>query len=189
MTALYPAAAWTGEGLPPEGLKVEALIDGSGDWVEVTLKYQSLDFSVFQKADGTEFPLWNPQYSTFRPVRTAEQIEKDERLHALRNAATDIAKTLARFENDLPGGAAAQTVMEAMIEAGYRKHAAPVIEEDTSDIDYSIKPGDTVVTDHWTHSSLEVIDANWALRAVAVRLGPTGGIVVWPARGMKKVTQ
>jgi len=84
-TAIAKPAVWSGEGLPPAGLKVEALIEGNGDWVEVTLKYRSLDFSVFERGDGEEFPLWNPQYSTFRPIRTAEQIAAEAREKAAKH--------------------------------------------------------------------------------------------------------
>lgn len=53
-------------------------------------------------------------------------------------------------------------------------------------IDYSINKGDTVYTKTWSLTSLEVVDVNWALSAIAVRLGPDGGVVVWPAAGMSK---
>lgn len=56
----------------------------------------------------------------------------------------------------------------------------------TGPIDYSIKAGDRV-TNKWELNTLEVIDVNWALLAVAVRLGPNGGVVVWPVWGLKKV--
>lgn len=82
---------WDGVGLPPVGLKVEGLIDGNGDWREITLKYRSLDFSVFERGDGEEFPLWNPQYSNFRPIRTAEQVSAEEReigIQAIQDAYT-----------------------------------------------------------------------------------------------------
>lgn len=54
--------------------------------------------------------------------------------------------------------------------------------------DYSIKRGDTVRHPGWPYSDLEVIDVNWALSAIAVRLGPDGGIVVWPSWRFEKVT-
>lgn len=55
-----------------------------------------------------------------------------------------------------------------------------------ADIDYSIKKGDAVYHKRWSLTPLEVVDVNWALRAIAVRLGPTGGIVVWSAAGISK---
>lgn len=54
-------------------------------------------------------------------------------------------------------------------------------------IDYSIKRGDVVENDGWTLTTLIVEDVNWALRAVALRLGADGGLVVWPANGLRKV--
>lgn len=53
------------------------------------------------------------------------------------------------------------------------------------DIDFSIREGDTVFSKTWTLTPLIVESVNWALRAVALRLG-TGGIVVWPVAGLKK---
>lgn len=52
--------------------------------------------------------------------------------------------------------------------------------------DHSLKKGDTVYNKTWKLTSLEVVDVNWALKAAAVRLGPTGGIVVWPVAGLSK---
>lgn len=57
----------------------------------------------------------------------------------------------------------------------------------TKPIDYSIKSGDFVTSDNWPYGPLEVLDVNWALRSMAVRLGPDGGVVVWPVWGKKKV--
>ena len=54
-------------------------------------------------------------------------------------------------------------------------------------IDYSLKAGDHVTSDGWTISDLVVVDVNWALSAVAVRLG-NGGTVVWPAWTVRKVS-
>jgi hypothetical protein len=122
--ALNAAAAWTGEGTPPAGTQCEVAPDCMACvWSKATIlaagpKWFAADI------DGKHEVLSVRNYK-FRPIRTAEQIAAQEQLHAVRNAATDIAKTLARFENDLPGGAAAQTVIEAMIEAGYRKPVAP----------------------------------------------------------------
>lgn len=44
----------------------------------------------------------------------------------------------------------------------------------------SIRNGDWITHRGWTHSPVQVIDINWALGAVAVRLGRIGGTVVWP---------
>lgn len=43
-----------------------------------------------------------------------------------------------------------------------------------------IENGDWVTHPGWIHGPVKVINQNWALRAVAIQLGPKGGIVVWP---------
>ncbi len=52
--------------------------------------------------------------------------------------------------------------------------------------DYSIKKGDEVYAAGWTLTPLYVVDVNWALRAIAVRLGHTGDIVIWSVMGKVK---
>lgn len=51
-----------------------------------------------------------------------------------------------------------------------------------------IQNGDWVTHPGWIHGPVKVIDQNWALRAVAIQLGPNGGIVVWPMRADMKRT-
>lgn len=53
-------------------------------------------------------------------------------------------------------------------------------------VDYSLKKGDVVYEKTWRLTTLEIVDVNWALKAAAVRLGPTGGIVVWPVAGLSR---
>lgn len=58
----------------------------------------------------------------------------------------------------------------------------------TPNIDYSIKRGDIVATYPFSgHSELEVMDVNWALRAVAVRHLNAGSVVVLPAWSVRKL--
>ncbi len=57
----------------------------------------------------------------------------------------------------------------------------------TVQIDYSLKKGDQVVSDGWTVSDLTIVDVNWGLLAVAVKLGD-GGVVVWPAWRVRKIS-
>ena len=52
----------------------------------------------------------------------------------------------------------------------------------------NIKNGDWVNHPEWRHGPVKVIDQNWALRAVAIQLGPDGGIVVWPMRKDMRIT-
>lgn len=54
---------------------------------------------------------------------------------------------------------------------------------------YTLRPGDTVTSPQWTLTALEVVAVNWALGAVAVRLGPSGDVVVWPVKGLMKTSR
>jgi hypothetical protein len=56
-----------------------------------------------------------------------------------------------------------------------------------SQIDWTIKPGDLVVGDHWP-TPVEIVDINWALHAAAVELGPDA-IVVWPLWRLRRYTR
>lgn len=60
--------------------------------------------------------------------------------------------------------------------------------KDARPIDYSIKKGDIVYSKTWGGGKepVEVVNINWALKAIAVKLSPNGGIVVWPIEGMTK---
>lgn len=110
---------WNGEGLPPIGIKVDVLLAGNGsylpltpqEWQPMTMKYKSVDFCVFEREDGQEFPMWNPQYSKFRPIRTAEQI-----------AAKELRKII---ESGLDGMKTIDQVIDEIIDAGYRKQVQP----------------------------------------------------------------
>lgn len=55
-------------------------------------------------------------------------------------------------------------------------------------IDFSLKQGDKVYNRNWGNgmAQVEVVDANWALRAIAVRLAPDGAIVIWPADALRR---
>lgn len=45
-----------------------------------------------------------------------------------------------------------------------------------------IKDGDWITHPGWQHGPVQVIDMNWALGAVAIKLGQNGGVVIWPMR-------
>ena len=55
-------------------------------------------------------------------------------------------------------------------------------------IDYSLTRGDIAYSPRWGdgRAPVEVVDVNWALRAIAVKLAPNGGIVVWPAASLTR---
>jgi hypothetical protein len=73
--------------------------------------------AVFQYANIVSYS--SAQY--FRPIRTPEQIAADERLHNVRNACSAIAETLDDLRGKTMVERAALAVVEAMIDAGYRK--------------------------------------------------------------------
>ena len=104
---------WTGKGLPPIGLACEGRVQNGGEWKVMTLKYKSLDFSVFE-LDGEESPIWNPQYWEFRPIRTPEQIADAER------------KQVIAEMTEIAGGTYAprDCIVQRLYDAGYRKEAA-----------------------------------------------------------------
>ena len=52
----------------------------------------------------------------------------------------------------------------------------------------NIKNGDWVIHPGWRHGPVKVIDQNWALRAVAIQLGPKGEVVVWPMQKDMRLT-
>jgi hypothetical protein len=54
--------------------------------------------------------------------------------------------------------------------------------------DELIKAGDLVKSDGWSLTTLTVVDVNWALRAVAVKLGAHGATVIWPISSVTKDT-
>lgn len=64
----------------------------------------------------------------------------------------------------------------------------------SNDIDLTLAKGDLVYCSGWGNGKepVEIVDCNWALRAVAVRLtpqSPTAGIVVWPINGLTRAPQ
>lgn len=113
------APAWVGIGLPPIGLPCEGRPKSGGDWRTMTLRYRSLDFSVFE-INGEESPIWNTQYWAFRPIRTPEQIVAEEQAKAI-----DLAMRMINATTMVPGDQARQNiarhVVETMIKDGYRK--------------------------------------------------------------------
>lgn len=173
----YQPEPWVGEGLPTSETVCEVTTPAmDGTRIKVTIKYVGETRIIAHDGQGER--CWLISNCTFYPIRTPEQIAAEVRQRAIDGMV----------DAKIAGGLAPWACAE-LYDAGYRKQEAPPQqEEDTSDIDFSIKPGDMVQKDSWEHGPIEVIDVNWALRAVAVRLSPGAGIVVWSPRGMKKVT-
>src|SRR5690606_24993981 len=125
-------SAWNGEGLPPVGTVCEYSLAGQS-WYPCEIRYV-LDNNPDPEADGWQAVVWCPHLNKeqvarvepagafeFRPIPTPEQIAAEERLHQVRNACTDISRTLDDLRGKTKVERAALAVVEAMIDAGYRK--------------------------------------------------------------------
>ena len=132
---------WSGEGLPPVGTVCE-FAGGTpcpddpfdkdlreGMQVKIIAHFKSGDFTLAAFTFDPENPdrgmvqVEQGNFGCFRPIRTAEQIAADERLHEIRNALTAI-NSKVHFPNDLVRGNILTAAVEAMIDAGYRKQEA-----------------------------------------------------------------
>lgn len=116
--------SWCGEGLPPVGKGVCEYLGAHqyDEWAVVNI-FAHYGHTVFvDYGDG-----WRDETDPlrFRPVRTAEQIAADERLHEVRNALSAIHAGQQQFPNDLVRGNIVAATVEAMIDAGYRKQVNP----------------------------------------------------------------
>lgn len=125
---------WNGEDLPPVEAACEYTLNSGISWFTCVISYIYMDKSAliakcFTSERSPEFieqeiPLDDLRRVQFRPIRTAEQIAVDERLHKVRNALTAI-----KASRHFPGDEARQNVMvatvEAMIDAGFVKQVAP----------------------------------------------------------------
>jgi hypothetical protein len=118
---------WTGEGLPPVGTSLEAgfACEEFATWhkgvcIAVGEDPEGReDFCVVQF--GRKIAMYSAEGKRMRPIRTAEQIAADKRLHEIRNALTAIKAGQSSFPNDIARGNITIAVVEAMIDAGYRK--------------------------------------------------------------------
>lgn len=116
---------WDGEGLPPVGVSCE-VTPHNDVWGFSTLETRPCSVIAYH-ADFAWIDLGGPGVPVatridkvdFTPIRTPEQIAADEREHGIRNACTDISKALSELhEAEEPTAVA---IIEAMIDAGYRK--------------------------------------------------------------------
>jgi hypothetical protein len=131
MQRLISRPAWDGSGMPPVGVKCE--VEHGGEWIdcEVIAHFQQESAPVaafiFSPYSGQPKCKELSYYvaASFRPARTPEQIAADERLHEIRNALTTIKAGQQQFPNDLVRGNITLSVVEAMIDAGYRKQVMP----------------------------------------------------------------
>lgn len=115
-----PAANWTGEGLPPAGTVCEyRRIHHHATWRAATILCVGEKRIFFRDYEGDELSRAQSEVE-FRPIRTAEQIATDERLHKVRNALSSISG-LDEWNVNAEASAAIRATVEAMIDAGYRK--------------------------------------------------------------------
>lgn len=126
--------AWNGEGLPPRGTVCEFFKHDEGGtcWhselpdvavVEIIAHFNAggdqVAAFVFEVEGGKQVE--QAVAKCFRPIHTPEQIAPEARLHSILNACTDIADTLDDLRGKTKVERAALRVVEAMIDAGYRK--------------------------------------------------------------------
>jgi len=117
-----PSPAWSGEGLPPVGVRCEAAIphtSGSDNersfiWIEGSViayyEIKGKTFAWFAEDDG----FYPPNALEFRPIRTPEQIAADEREAAIHEIAVAMAWHPTR---------SAKSLAAMVYDAGYRKQA------------------------------------------------------------------
>ena len=78
-----PSPSWSGQGLPPVGMVCEMHHESwnANNWPKVTVKYSSTEYFITEDGAGEQH--WHAHSVTFRPIRTPEQIAKDEREAAI----------------------------------------------------------------------------------------------------------
>lgn len=77
---------WDGEGLPPVGVECE--IKRAFDWLPVIIKYISGYYTVTQTLGGTE-QAYQTSALQFRPVRSAEDVAREDVLNAMSDASIE----------------------------------------------------------------------------------------------------
>lgn len=116
---------FTYKNLPPVGLVCEVDLNGVYTECEILAHYDPCRdgdlvavFAYETRGGRSTDQRVGP---CFRPIKTAEDIAADKRLHQIRNALTAIHAGDQKFPNDLVRGNIIAATVEAMIDAGYRK--------------------------------------------------------------------
>lgn len=114
-----PSPAWSGEGLPPVGTVCEWKEKTGFVWVAAEVLFISESSVVMKRADGFEWQMMTAR-TVFRPIRTPEQIAKDDR-----SKACD--RMFGVILDKLPQGQRSNgsDICEALYDAGYRKVEQP----------------------------------------------------------------
>ena len=118
-----PSPAWSGDGLPPVGVRCEAAIphtsgpdnERSFIWIEGSViayyEIKGKTYAWFAEDDG----FYPPNTLKFRPIRTPEQIAADEREAAINEIGNLIASVGPTFRDQAT----------RLYDAGYRKMEQP----------------------------------------------------------------
>ena len=120
-----PSPAWSGEGLPPVGLRCEAAIphtsgpdnERSFIWIEGSViayyEIKGKTYAWFAEDDG----FYPPNVLEFRPVRTPEQVAADER----EAAVAAMLELDPYLPNTTLGMMSRADFCRTLYDAGYRK--------------------------------------------------------------------
>ncbi|MGN8259472.1 hypothetical protein ACLEJW_09080 [Pseudomonas sp. SMSB3] len=122
---LLKRPAWNGEGLPVVGETIERL-DINANWVDAVVMYVGTDRVALRDPSGQEFVpklhelTESSDFKRFRPVRTAEQIDAEQR------AAENRKRQIDDMYQGLSHSNASETrrICAELFDKGYRKQEA-----------------------------------------------------------------
>lgn len=116
-------APWNGEGRPPVRTVCEHRTGPGMSWSSATVLAYGEKKVFYRDRDGHE---WSRPYDEieFRPIRTPEQIAMADRANRIQEALVEV-KGCRSFPGDIVRGNITRSVVEAMIDAGYRKQVKP----------------------------------------------------------------
>lgn len=106
--------ACSGEGLPPVGTVCECQVRGYGEWQLVTVIAHHKGHAWIAVEDG-EHCMTVPPHGTFRPLKTPEQIEAEEREKEIAHIAKCILNLKTEHQDN------AYLIAEVLHGIGYRK--------------------------------------------------------------------
>lgn len=120
-----PTPLWTGEGLPPVGIEIEAFMmsnmHDTYEWRRAKVVHGGIpgsDREILVFDLESTAPAWVDE---FRPIRTPGQIAAEEREAAIQ----EIFRVITAADNDIRGQPSFSSMAEALHQAGYRKQVAP----------------------------------------------------------------
>jgi len=104
---------WDGQGLPPLGTVCEHQVFGCEGWTKATVLAYGKKKTFYRDEQGHEWSRLSDEIK-FRPIRTPEQIAKEEEDQAIHQMGLD-----AGFSGEV------QDFARHLYRAGYRKQVAP----------------------------------------------------------------